>query len=160
MADRILRTQNGSPIRRSSLGVGKLIGGETYLHRQYEDHVPNQNALTNAKNVLAKNHPGFDYNCLKFDRHGKFTFFNSPDFDTAHEPVAGKYVTVLDNNSKAGETKAIWHHKWMWVKDDYKGFDVDKSFERSKKWLALPNIDFRRIGNKELWEKEYVPKIK
>lgn len=98
-------------------------------------------------------------NALKFGKDG-FTFFDSPDFDKADEPVAGKYVRVPFNGIlKDGETKSIWHHKWLWVKDNYKGFDVEKSFNRSQTWLKIPNIDFARIGSREFWEKNVVPKI-
>jgi hypothetical protein len=155
----MLKTQNGSAIKRSALGVGKDIGGAIYLHRNYEGQIPNQPAFEHAKRTLAKNHPEHNYNVVKFDKEGKFTFFNSPDFDTAHEPTAGKYVTVKGKESKASETKSIWHHKWLWVKDDYSGFDVDQSFNRSKSWLQLPNINFSRIGSKKVWDEEYVPKI-
>lgn len=157
---KLLRTQKGSVIKRSSLGVGKAIGGETYLHKMYEGDIPNQGALIHAKEVLERNHPDFNYNVVRFNKDGQFTFFSSPDFDTSHEPVAGKYVTVLGKESKAGQTGNIWHHKWLWVKDDYPGFDVDESYNRSKTWLQLPNINFSRIGNKKVWDEEYVPRIK
>ena len=155
--NRVAKTLKGSTIKRSKYGVGKDIGGEIYLHKQYESVVPDQEALKAAKEKL----DGFKYNVLKFDKNGNFTFFNSPDFDTADEPVAGKYVRVgQDGKLKEGETKSIWHHKWLWVKDDYKGFNVDESFKRSQAWLKLPDIDFARIGNKDFWEKNVVPHIK
>lgn len=153
---RVLKTQKGSPIKRSKLGVGKDIGGEIYLHRNYEKDIPDQEGLKKAKAALGK----FKYNALKFSKDGTFTFFSSPDFDTADEPVAGKYVKVSpEGKTKESETKNIWHHKWLWVKDDYKGFDVDESFKRSQSWLKLPDVDFNRIGNKDFWEKNVVPMI-
>lgn len=159
--EKALKTLKGSPIKRSKLGVGKDIGGEIYLHRQYESEVLNQAALGKAKAALAENYPAFKYRALKFDKAGRFTFFEAPDFDTADEPTPGNYITVTpDGKAKPGSTKSIWHHKWLWVKDGYKGFDVSTSFERSKKWLALPDIDFSRIGSKEVWERDVVPLIK
>jgi hypothetical protein len=157
---RTAQTEKGTIIKRSKLGVGKDIGGSIYLHRNYENHVPDQVALSRAKKVLGKNHPGFDYNALKFSKNGNFTFFKSPDFDTVHEPTVGEYITVTDGKSKAGKSKSIWHHKWLWVKDDYKGFDVDQSHKRSQSWLKIPKIDFARIGNRAIWEQQYVPRIK
>jgi hypothetical protein len=157
---RSARTIKGTVIKRSSLGVGKDIGGSLYLHRNYEDHLPDQDNLLKAKMVLEQNHPGFKYNALKVDKNGsKITFFNSPDFDTSHEPVAGPYVVVDGKATRTGKTDAIWHHKWLWVKDDYKGFDVDAAHKRSVAWLKIPNIDFTRIGNKAFWEQHYIPKI-
>lgn len=155
--NRVAKTEKGTAIKRSKYGVGKDIGGEIYLHKQYESVVPDQEALKAAKAKLGD----FKYNVLKFDKKGNFTFFNSPDFDTVDEPTAGKYVRVgQDGTLKHGETKSIWHHKWLWVKDDYKGFNVDESFKRSQAWLKVPNIDFARIGSKDFWEKNVVPHIK
>jgi hypothetical protein len=101
---RILKTEKGSTIKRSKLGVGKDIGGEIYLHRQYEDHIPDQSALDKAKTVLSKNHPDFQYNTMKYNKSGDFTFFHSPDFDTSHEPTAGEYVKVSGDVTKKGST--------------------------------------------------------
>jgi hypothetical protein len=159
LESRTVKTLNGSTIKRSKYGVGKDIGGEVYLHRKYEDIIPDQEGLTKAKAVLAEKHPDFKYNTLKFSKAG-FTFFASPDFDTVDEPTPGKYIRVLaDGTAKAGETKSIWHHKWLWVKDDYTGFDVDEAYRRSKAWLTIPDIDFARIGSKAIWERDYVPRI-
>lgn len=156
---KVLKTLNGSPIKRSKLGVGKDIGGEIYLHRSYEKLIPDQAALSHAKEILKASFPTFKYNVLKFSKV-KFTFFSSPDFDTADEPTAGSYVTVIGDTAKAGKTASIWHHKWLWVQDSYPGFDVEAAYHRSAKWLKLPNIDFSRIGNKAIWERDYVPLIK
>jgi hypothetical protein len=156
---KLLKTLNGSAIKRSKLGVGKDIGGEIYLHKDYEQLIPDQEALKKAKQVLKASYPDFTYNTLKFSKI-KFTFFSSPDFDTADEPTAGSYVTVIGDTAKAGKTASIWHHKWLWVQDTYQGFDVEAAYKRSAKWLKLPNIDFSRIGNKAIWERDYVPLIK
>ena len=155
-----VKTLNGSVIKRSKLGVGKDIGGEVYLHRDYESLIPDQQALKKAKTALKQKHPEFTYNVLKFSKAGAFTFFDSLDFDTADEPVAGKYVNVSPSlELKTGVTKNIWHHKWLWVKDDYGGFNVEQAFERSKEWLKLPNSDFTRIGNPEFWNKHVASKL-
>lgn len=153
---RILRTLKGSAIKRSRLGVGKDIGGEIYLHRQYEHLVPDQVALAEAKRVLEVSFPGVKYNALKFSKDG-FTFFTSPDFDTVDEPEAGYWVRIHGGLCKSGTTRSIWHHKWLWVDDDYAGFDVEASFRRSQAWLSIPDIDFSRIGNRAFWNEKVVP---
>jgi hypothetical protein len=156
-----LRTEKGSTIKRSSIGVGKDIGGHVYLHKQYEDHIPDQEGLAKAKKVLAEKHPDHNYNTIKWGKKDEsFTFIHSHDFDSAHEPTSGKHVTVdKEGKTRTGESDQIWHHKWLWVKHDYKGFDVNKSVERSKKWLKIPNIEYSKIGRRHVWEKDYVPKI-
>lgn len=41
--------------------------------------------------------------------------------------------------TREGDSNNVWHHKWLWVKDDYKGFDVDKAKKWSKLWLSKLN---------------------
>jgi hypothetical protein len=160
MADRVLRTERGSRIARSRHGVGKDIGGAIYVHHAYEGKLPNQPQLVAAKKVLKAQHPDFKYNVVKHDiKNNRTSFFHSPDFDTADEPTAGEYVTVEGNRTGRSKTKSIWHHKWTFVDDDYAGFDVDKSFDRSRRWLSIPGINFSHIGNPEIWNRDYVPRI-
>lgn len=154
-----LKTQKGSPIKRSKYGVGKLIGGYLYLHRNYVTNLPNdmQHKIAQAEQSL----DGFNYNVVKVGMNSNVVaFINSTDFDAAPEPTVGEFVAVdtETDETKAGDSKAIWHHKWLWVKDDYKGFDVDDSYERSEKYLKM-DIDFSRIGNKKFWEDNYATRI-
>lgn len=158
-APRILRTEKGTPIKRARIGVGKDMGGILYLHRDYEPLLPNQPALAHAKRTLDAQHPGFQYNVVKAEKSGRHTFFNSPDFDTEHEPTGGQYVVTEGGRSAPGATGQLWHHKWMFVGDDYKGFNVDDSFDRSRRWLQIPGINFNHIGNPAIWKTKYVPRI-
>lgn len=156
---RELKSKNGDTLGRSKYGVGKFIGEDLYLHRNYVEDLPNdiKNKVAQAEQHLS----GFKYNTLKIELNGgQVTFINSEDFDTAPEPTVGEYTLVdLDKNtSRTGKSNSIWHHKWLWVKDDYRGFDVDDSFERSKKYLKM-DIDFKRIGDKDFWEKNYAKRI-
>ena len=147
----LVNPHSGSKITRSRLGVGKEIGGEIYLHRQYEKLIPDQKALKHAKSFLPKD---FAYNVVKFDLKdpSRMTFFRSPDFDTADEPAAGEAYTVRKEGIiQHRDYKSIWHHKWCWVGDDYKGFDVDESFDRSRRWIMIPNLDTSVIGNPDRW---------
>jgi hypothetical protein len=84
----------------------------------------------------------------------------SPDFDSADEPTAGEYCRVNLPGKGCGSqpvvtairrTSNIWHHKWLWVTDDYEGFDVEASFQRSQVWLALDDVEMSRIGNPKYW---------
>lgn len=157
----VLKTEKGSPIKRyrhSEGGVGKQMGKNVWLHRNYDHWLPQQEELAQAKRQLPK---GWNYNVVKYDPDAGFTFFNSPDFDTADEPVAGPFIKVgFDGSMKRGQVDQIWHHKWLWVDDDYEGFDVDEAAERSRSWLALSDVDFARIGRKEFWQSEVVPRIR
>lgn len=134
-----LKTLKGSVIKRSSkYGVGKEIGGQIYFHKNYVDDIcPNLYEL--AKDILEEEYPDFKYNCLMYDKKKPDTlrFDEAPDFDSAREPMPGTMLSVDTSNGKIIKrySPQIWHHKWLWVKDDYKGFDVEESYEWSKKWL-------------------------
>ncbi|MEI6389043.1 MAG: hypothetical protein WCQ50_20740 [Spirochaetota bacterium] len=155
-----IRTQKGTVIKRDSkVGVGKRTrDGSVYLHRDYMDRLPDQEGLEVAIQHLPED---FEWNVVRSDTDGTYAFYNSPDFDTADEPEGGQYVAVSpEGKLRPGKTYQIWHHKWCWVLDDYDGFDVEASKQRSRDWLALPDIDFNRIGKREFWEANVVPLIK
>lgn len=161
--NRVLKTLNGSAIKRSPKhGVGKMMGGALYVHANYENVLPD---ISQFKEILEQQYPDFKYNIIKYSPNA-VSFLYSPDFDSANEPVISEYVTVKsDGNTKRGRTKTIYHHKWLFVGDDYTGFDVDAAFERSRAWLQIPDIDFCRIGSsREFWinflksNSEHLPK--
>jgi hypothetical protein len=158
--DPLLKELASRGLRRSE-PVGKSIGGSVYAHKNYEGHVVPADVLREAKAVLR----GADvqhlrkYNAVKYDTSsGTVTFQESPDFDEADEPIVGKSVRVGKDGSVAvTEVKAdpqIWHHKWMWVDDDYQGFDVRASKERSLLWTDEVDAGEKsRIGTKSFWDK-------
>ena len=94
---------------------------------------------------------------------GAVSFIKSPDFDTADEPIVGDVITVKpDGTTRRRSRRAdpqIYHHKWLFVADDYKGFNVAASKRRSATWLKLADIDKSRIGTKSYWEEHVVPRI-
>ena len=47
----------------------------------------------------------------------------------------------------------INHHKWLFVEDDYEGFGVEASQQRSITWSALDDVDRSRIGKASYWNK-------
>lgn len=151
---RRLKTLKGSVIKRSKYGVGKMIGGCLYLHKDYSQIIP-QDILKNAENALKEAYPDFKYQCLKYDtKKQSVSFQEAPDFDSAREPIVGDYVTVtIDGKVKTGHSNYIWHHKWLWVKDDYTGFDIEESYRWSEKWLAV--LEEPADGNgAERWENQ------
>lgn len=142
MAKRFVKTEKGTRICRSKYGVGKQMVGCIYVHRQYAHKVVPIEILLNAESVLAEKYPNFKYNCIKYDQLTQVVSFQeAPDFDTAREPVVGDYISVspdLHNpKTRKGHSDYIWHHKWLWVMDDYEGFDVESSFQWSQKWLSV-----------------------
>ena len=140
-------------------GVGKEIGGAIYVHRQYEDVFGD--VVANARKLLPE---GFAYQVVKYDsRSGNVSFVESPDFDTADEPIIGEIVTVkpdgIVRRRKQAADPEIYHHKWLFVRDDYCGFNVRASRRRSEQWTALKNVDRSRIGRKSFWEQHVLPRL-
>lgn len=136
-----LKTLKGSRIARSSkYGVGKEIGGSIYVHKNYaKDVVPNS-ILRKAIDILNEFHSGFKYNCIRYTpATGQVSFQESPDFDTAREPIVGDYITVdtRDGSVRTGHSDYIWHHKWTFVTNSYDQFDVAEAWNWSKRWLSV-----------------------
>ena len=145
--------------RSSRYGVGKEIAGAIYVHREYEEVLGE--VVVKAKHELPA---GFEYHVVKYDqRTGNVSFVETNDFDTAEEPAVGKIVTVRADGTirhqMQQEDPPIYHHKWLFVRDDYGGFDVEASKRRSEIWAALPGVDRSRIGRLSYWESEVVPRI-
>lgn len=139
--------------------MGKEIGGAVYVHRFYEH-------LLEAVVEPARAHlpPQCDYTVVKYaERSGTVSFICSPDFDTAPEPVLGEIWTVFPDGRALHRRPPIdpyiYHHKWLFVADDYPGFDVAASKARSAAWLALPDIDMRRIGRLSYWTQVVLPQL-
>jgi len=145
---------------------GKKVGSCTYIHHQYFPFYPPL-PLKNFNKAVKKLPRSFLglFTIIKYDsKTGNISFINSPDWTVSPEPVVGDIYTVTPK----GEVKfrkfnqnspQIYHHKWMFVADDYKGFDVEASKKRSEAWEKLkPNKS--KIGYKKYWEAEVVPHIK
>jgi hypothetical protein len=143
----------GTKLARYKNKVGKMVSGKLYVHKQYAKEALPKKQLAAAERKLKNAEPDFNYNVVVHEQKtGKFWFHNSENFDTHPEPNSGEYVVVDGKETKRAKTSTIWHHKWQWVKDDYKGFDVDESFERSKDW-ASNEYAANKIGTPANWDK-------
>ncbi len=145
----------------------KRIGGKLYLHESvlkflskdlYEEV---EKALKSAYTTIGS----FNWNCIRIKPDGfvgamEIAFQYSPDFDSADEPEVIQTVRCLwmcnnewEVKSIKAHTNTIWHHKWMWVNPDYKGFDYEASKARSALWKPfVKKEELTKIGNKIYWE--------
>lgn len=145
------------PTRCKKYSVGKEIGGAVYVHRIYEGLLPE------PVRIALKHLPtDFDYTVVKFvEKDACVSFILCPEFDSAEEPVVGDILRIDAKGSKRFFRQQtdpfIYHHKWLFVMDDYEGFDVEKSKSRSISWLALDGIDMQRIGRKSFWDSKILP---
>lgn len=152
-----VETKKGTKITRSSkYGVGKQIGGGVYVHKDYAADVVPADVWRKAQSLLASKYPGFTFNAVKYDlKLGTVRFDEAADFDTAREPVPGNMVTVDTKTGIVSDIKnsqAIWHHKWLWVQDDYAGFDVVDSKMWSRHWTAM--LEGQASGSEKVWQKQ------
>lgn len=155
--------------------IGKQMGHDLYVHKDYaKDTNISHDVLHNAKEHLSKNHPNFEYTIIKHNKQtNNVSFLHSPDWDSEHEPHIHHSVLV----KPSGETKymgpkkdpQIYHQKWQFVGDDYKGFDVNRSKLRTTQYTnAIDHLKqttgdqsiSKKIGTKSYWDKEVVPHIK
>jgi len=154
-----LKTKRGSLIKRYK-EVGKKMGNDLYFHRMYADDYIDKDFYNKLKSYLPKD---FDFNIIKYNEKNRtISFINSPDFNESDEPIVGDAMKVTeDGNTTLTRQKRIpqiYHHKWMFVKDDYNRFDVDKSKERSARWLKISDkINMSKIGTKNYWEDVVLP---
>ena len=152
------RTQE-LPLRSKRFGIGKEIGYAVYLHRDYDDRLGEP--VEWAKRHLPEH---YEYTVVKLNqRNDAVSFIDCPNFDSEHEPVIRGIVVVNADGSVQRRTMPsdpyIYHHKWLFVMDDYQGFDVERSKDRSRCWTSLQDVDRSRIGKKSYWESNVVPRI-
>lgn len=144
----------------------KKIGTTTYCHIDTVRYHRNQltNKFLSAVLWIGEKHPELmdSFTIFKYNKkNNTASLIMSDNFDTAREPEVGDSYNV---NLETGEIKIIkskgqiYHHKWMFVPEDYNGFDITESKKWSETWQAVIPNDRKiksRIGYKKYWD-EYL----
>lgn len=140
----------------------KKIGNTFYIHKSNIKELDSvlEGGICKLIETISKSLPvNFDYEIIKFDKKNeKISFIESPDWNSAREPLVGdSYTTnISDIKFKLIKSKGqIYHHKWMFVSEDYTGFNIEEAKEWSKAWSeTLPNTREikSRIGYKKYWD--------
>lgn len=134
------------------LGFGKKMGNDIYIHKNYEYNLPKE-VISNAKSKIPTD---FEYTIVKWNIKDNFiSFIKSENFDYSEEPIVDDSYKVLNDiirYRKKPIRDQIYHHKWMFVKPNYKGFNYDESVLRSLKWYKKYDYDSRMIGYKDYWD--------
>jgi len=151
------------PKRYHRFGVGKKIGDSVYIHKDYEYLLTNE-GIKEYKAHLNKLFDGFEYTIIKYNIRTKaFSFIKCSEFDTEEEPVVGESMLVREDGStrfiKQAKDPWIYHHKWLMVAPEYKGFDMKESVDRSLWWMDIPNLDKARIGKLSYWTENVTSKV-
>ena len=152
-----LKTLKGSRIWYSKFGVGKQVGSKVYVVKGAHYGIIPIGIYNKAINTLM--HQGIDSSvfntlCYDFNKPHIVRFDTCEGFCTEREPVVGQMVFV---DTETGEiwnkyNQQIYHHKFLWVPEDYEGFDVQASYEWSKYWLSLlPEV---ASGYQHKWEEQ------
>lgn len=143
--------------------IGKPMIGTIYVHSSAVD------TLTEVEYKLYENALSyigdFTFDIVRVSvKTGDVSFTQSHDWDTASEPSVGDSILVKSDGSikHTQGNNLIYHHKWMFVKDDYTGFDVEASKKRSEYWMNSeivirlkldPNEKFNsKIGRRPYWD--------
>ena len=170
------------PERDKEFGVGKRMGNNLYFHISYAEEILGKRKFEKAKKIASKIYKD-KYNCLgnvkigdnededatviKYDKKkNSISFIFCYSFNDDIEP--GITASICINlNTETGKIISynkdfpIYHHKWLMVKDNYKGFEVwsmKEIKERSEKIAkiinsGLFNIDIKKIGSWNYWNK-------
>jgi hypothetical protein len=150
-------------IRDKIFQVGKTIGKHIWIHQQYHHVLP-----VNISDYLAHIPDDHPFDILLFDRKTQsLSFIQCPDFDVDNEPAAGDVFKITPDNIgqpchtfsvkilRASKTNPrIYHHKWLFVQDDYAGFDVAQAQRRSALWqnkIEHTQAIISRIGHRQFW---------
>ena len=139
----------------------KKIGGAIYTHRSNIDALNQEqfDLVWKRLEQLAKtNFPCNSYEVIKI-KGDTVSFIECEGWDELREPIVGDAYNVKPDGSvkltpRRKNNYQIYHHKWMFVTDDYQGFDVEKEKNWSFKWLAVvPKGLSSSLGSINNWNK-------
>jgi len=144
----------------------KTVGSCYYVHKSNIGELLAKVRDENIRNYILTLANRHSFDIIKYNRKDNIlSLIICYEFDEVNEPEIGDSIVFkLNEMDKRGHyvvarknNPQIYHHKWMFVSDDYKGFDVSKNKKRSQ---MLKNIeDFNkkevksRIGNYNYWKK-------
>ena len=161
---------------------GKVFDKHVYVHKNYAHLIPHKIDMDIVKELAKELPQDFKFNLIRYfrtnnpDGFKQVTFINAIGFDSMREPILGDsyYVekllnyrtNVMDLTVKLVKMKKnpqIYHHKWVFVPQDYPGFDWKEAKEWSEKWKSVMNTrgttgpysrkyNFTKIGYKDYWE--------
>lgn len=164
---RIIITPSGSRIQRNKkYGVGKSVGNDIYFHKHYLECFDFANEITDKLSLIPSN---FFFNIIRYNlKIRDISFIFSPNFLDSYFPIVSNSIKVKADNlipeikikiRTFKNNPPIYHHRWLFVKDDFGGFNVETDFKWSKLWVKTPNLIPNRYGFLRHWVDISLPKI-
>ena len=161
-----LETLKGSRIWYSKFGVGKQVGSKIYFHKSVRDKIVPQDIWDKAQQIMDTpevHEKLWERGCFEWEHETICYDLKNPTvlrfdscmgFDIQEEPTVGwmMFVDTEIGSVRFKYNQQIYHHKWLWVSEDYNGFNVLRSYEWSKRWLSK----FTEVasGYRHKWEKQ------
>lgn len=144
-----LKTLKGNKIWYSKFGVGKQMGSKIYFHISLHDQFIPADVWEKVEQMWDHldwmsnyNNPHkFNTVCYDLKKPNVVRLDTCPNFDTDREPMVGMTYAFDTENDEIHivQVNQVFHHKWLWVTEDYEGFDVQESYEWSNTWLNKLN---------------------
>ena len=130
-----IKCRNGNVLARYSKGVGKYSNKWISMQWNYAAEIIPFNRFLEAQSAISKKYPLFATECISYnDRTKEIRFEYCPDFDISDTPTITATVTY-DPKIKSlryQECNLMIDHKWLYVKDDYTGFNVEEAYNKTK----------------------------
>lgn len=127
--------KDGTEIARSSKGVGAVNDRWITVQKNYTSEIIPFKEFLEAQEAEQRRYPLFQFECVSYNTRTKEIMFEAcPYFDTQDEPVITESV-LYDPKKKCLKMLKRDHkivNKWLLVKDDYLGFNVQEAYDRSK----------------------------
>jgi len=153
--------------------VGRYFDASVYVHKDFAHLIPHKidmSVLERAINLLPKD---FTYDLIRYDRYlQNVSFIQVHNFDTDNDPVQGdSWYIKSDWKLSRGDTHRftsakkdpqIYHHKWVYVPENYSGFNWQDAFQWSERWMSRRyNAGFTsaQLARLSYW-KDFLKKVK
>lgn len=147
--------------RDKTYGIGKKMGYQLWIHKDYVSEIMSPLDYESYKSKIPSD---FKFELLRWDaKKNELAFIQCDDFNTSNEPIVGVVYKVnktengyeLGKPIKQQKDPLIYHHKWTFVKDNYKGFNVENSKKRSIEWKTKLGVNKEissKIGRLSFWD--------
>jgi len=146
--------------------VVKIINKSYYVHKSNLNELITMLSLDDVNKLMDTCYYNMtiSYDVIKIDiLNNTISFIKCKGWDEYPEPWVVETTVFSYNdpripkrNLKYTKNYPVYHNKWMFVSDNYKGFDIQKSKVRTKiieSTIQTYRQDRRKIGFLDYWQK-------